>query len=101
MNTFGSYECTCPIGYALREDQKMCKGKAPDQEGVSSLFVMPAIYFNDMGAQVLSPLGARAPGPFGAPRTCVWLPDMGAQVLSPLGAPHTQPVFYCQMCIYM
>ncbi|KAK1345003.1 hypothetical protein QTO34_013707 [Cnephaeus nilssonii] len=25
MNTFGSYECTCPIGYALREDQKMCK----------------------------------------------------------------------------
>lgn len=27
MNTFGSYECTCPVGYALREDQKMCKGK--------------------------------------------------------------------------
>ena len=48
-----------------------------------------------------SSLGARAPGPFGAPRTCVCLPDMGAQVLSPLGAPHTQPVFYCQMCIYM
>lgn len=46
MNTFGSYECTCPIGYALREDQKMCKGKAPDQGGVGSLFVMLEIYFN-------------------------------------------------------
>lgn len=25
-NTYGFYECTCPVGYELREDQKMCKG---------------------------------------------------------------------------
>lgn len=35
MNTFGSYECTCPVGYALREDQKMCKGKEGHSQGAS------------------------------------------------------------------
>ncbi|XP_043562346.1 fibrillin-2-like [Chiloscyllium plagiosum] len=25
INTFGSYECTCPAGYTLREDGKMCR----------------------------------------------------------------------------
>ncbi|KAJ8777431.1 hypothetical protein J1605_014814 [Eschrichtius robustus] len=34
MNTFGSYECTCPIGYALREDQKMCKDLDECAEGL-------------------------------------------------------------------
>uniref|UniRef100_A0A8D2MM21 EGF-like domain-containing protein n=1 Tax=Zonotrichia albicollis TaxID=44394 RepID=A0A8D2MM21_ZONAL len=29
INTFGSYECTCPSGYALREDRRMCRGKTP------------------------------------------------------------------------
>ena len=47
MNTFGSYECTCPIGYALREDQKMCKGKATDRGVVSTLFATLEIYFNE------------------------------------------------------
>lgn len=27
INTFGSYECTCPSGYALRDDRRMCRGK--------------------------------------------------------------------------
>lgn len=27
INTYGFYECTCPVGYELREDQKMCRGK--------------------------------------------------------------------------
>lgn len=26
INTYGFYECTCPVGYELRDDQKMCKG---------------------------------------------------------------------------
>ncbi|MEJ1276576.1 hypothetical protein NN561_007482 [Cricetulus griseus] len=34
MNTFGSYECTCPVGYALREDQKMCKDLDECAEGL-------------------------------------------------------------------
>ncbi|GCB64860.1 hypothetical protein scyTo_0014819, partial [Scyliorhinus torazame] len=25
INTYGSYECTCPGGYTLRDDRKMCK----------------------------------------------------------------------------
>lgn len=29
VNTFGSYECKCPTGYVLREDRRMCRGKAP------------------------------------------------------------------------
>lgn len=27
MNTFGSYECMCPAGYVLRDDQRMCRGE--------------------------------------------------------------------------
>ena len=54
-----------------------------------------------MGAQVLSPLGARAPGPFGAPRTCVWLPDTGAQVLSPLGARAPGPFGALRTCVWL
>lgn len=27
VNTFGSYECMCPAGYVLREDQRMCRGE--------------------------------------------------------------------------
>ena len=26
-NTEGSYVCTCPVGYALREDGAMCRGR--------------------------------------------------------------------------
>lgn len=26
VNTFGSYECMCPAGYVLRDDQRMCRG---------------------------------------------------------------------------
>lgn len=26
INTFGSYECSCPAGYTLRQDGRMCKG---------------------------------------------------------------------------
>jgi hypothetical protein len=40
MNTFGSYECTCPIGYALREDQKMCKGKTTGSGVFRTFFAM-------------------------------------------------------------
>lgn len=47
MNTFGSYECTCPIGYALREDQKMCKGKATGKGVVRTLLAVLGTYFND------------------------------------------------------
>lgn len=28
VNTFGSYECMCPSGYVLRDDQRMCRGEA-------------------------------------------------------------------------
>lgn len=28
VNTFGSYECMCPAGYVLRDDQRMCRGEA-------------------------------------------------------------------------
>jgi hypothetical protein len=27
VNTYGSYECKCPVGYVLREDRRMCKGE--------------------------------------------------------------------------
>lgn len=27
INTFGGYECTCPAGYVLRDDNRMCRGK--------------------------------------------------------------------------
>ncbi len=26
INTFGSYECMCPTGYVLRDDNRMCRG---------------------------------------------------------------------------
>lgn len=48
MNTFGSYECTCPIGYALREDQKMCKGKAMDKRVVKTLFATLEVYCREV-----------------------------------------------------
>lgn len=28
MNTYGSYECKCPVGYVLREDRRMCRGES-------------------------------------------------------------------------
>lgn len=31
VNTFGSYECMCPAGYVLRDDQRMCRGKTAQQ----------------------------------------------------------------------
>uniref|UniRef100_A0A3P8W7C8 Fibrillin 1 n=1 Tax=Cynoglossus semilaevis TaxID=244447 RepID=A0A3P8W7C8_CYNSE len=32
VNTFGSYECMCPAGYVLRDDQRMCRGERSPQE---------------------------------------------------------------------
>ncbi|KAF2988518.1 hypothetical protein EK904_004866 [Melospiza melodia maxima] len=34
INTFGSYECTCPSGYALREDRRMCRDLDECAEGL-------------------------------------------------------------------
>ncbi|TFK01273.1 type 1 phosphatidylinositol 4,5-bisphosphate 4-phosphatase [Platysternon megacephalum] len=34
INTFGSYECTCPSGYTLREDRRMCKDLDECTEGL-------------------------------------------------------------------
>lgn len=34
VNTFGSYECMCPAGYVLRDDQRMCRGERSPQEKV-------------------------------------------------------------------
>lgn len=31
VNTFGSYECMCPAGYVLRDDQRMCRGEKAQQ----------------------------------------------------------------------
>lgn len=31
VNTFGSYECMCPGGYVLRDDQRMCRGEKEQQ----------------------------------------------------------------------
>lgn len=31
VNTFGSYECMCPAGYVLRDDQRMCRGERPSR----------------------------------------------------------------------
>ncbi|KAJ7410447.1 fibrillin 2 [Pitangus sulphuratus] len=34
VNTYGFYECTCPVGYELREDRKMCKDLDECVEGL-------------------------------------------------------------------
>lgn len=41
VNTFGSYECKCPVGYVLREDRRMCKGKDVINTYVSSCLNTP------------------------------------------------------------
>ncbi|OBS83461.1 hypothetical protein A6R68_22549, partial [Neotoma lepida] len=33
VNTYGSYECKCPVGYVLREDRRMCKDEDECAEG--------------------------------------------------------------------
>lgn len=41
MNTFGSFQCECPLGYYLNEDTRICEGS---YTVVSMLVCVPGVY---------------------------------------------------------
>lgn len=46
VNTFGSYECMCPTGYVLRDDQRMCRGET----NVTNVLLERTFYCTDWWA---------------------------------------------------
>lgn len=59
MNTFGSFQCECPLGYYLNEDTRICEGS---YTVVPALVCVPGVYGTRVWACVCVQQGC----------TCIW-----------------------------